>query len=787
MPSTPNINLSSDFSRNAPAATDRVNASQLDGDHVAIETWANEKLLPSLAKVIRDDDTLVDGVVRARNLHPEILLRIGTQSGWQPKYDVQAASLVNINLSAPGATIDGRTMQGGDRFLVKNQTNTSQNGIYVWNGAGVTATRSTDADTATELGFAFVNVAMDSGTSQAATSWVCNQGINDIVLGDTGITFIQAGSNLISPAMRPVNSALDLETARAAMGPWDDVVYDVTGIVSVRSFGAVGDGTTNDKTAIENAIAFAVLNGKKIVYLPEGTYYKAGSGSGQGINIPSGIKIVSDCAATIKSQGYPVFICNENTVIDGLTFDNSSGGVLVGLDIIGDNVTVKDCIFNQGSQIIYTGAVDGLSVINNTFVGCGYQIIQKTSGPSNNCRVIGNKSLDCTSDFVELNASSECRNWLISDNYVANVGMSGATAVKTESRFFGAVSARNIVIANNIIESLAGDSAIHIEGTSQDIVVSNNIFYDVHGRYGSLVFFPPGAAVNGFLFDGNIVKFSSGYTALTNDGLLLIYSVGGDDSRLRVSNNTFVNASAVLLNLLQASSSDSLYFNNNSVFGFSTVLLTSLGGSSSSKEVVATFADNIIEDCTLGVRIQSSGAPGKEYGVKIEDNIFKNVTDVWTGSYETTVPLTLIGNEARETTAIDEAKAIASALYSISVHSNKVVSPATTTFQDWAEYTTPGVAKTIFTPPSGSRVGKSYTVTVHNGENSNNATMQLVRIDFVSPIVTTLTLLDTFNSGTTAPFTLSMSGNNLQFSAVANGSVRASVQGVSLPQHTQLV
>jgi hypothetical protein len=160
---------------------------------------------------------------------------------------------------------------------------------------------------------------------------------------------------------------------------------------------------------------------------------------------------------------------------------------------------------------------------------------------------------------------------------------------------------------------------------------------------------------------------------------------------------------------------------------------------------------------------------------------------VWTGSYETTVPLTLIGNEARGATDIDEAQVIASALYSLSCHSNKVVSPATTTFQNWAEYTTPGVAKTIFTPPSGSRVGKSYTVTVHNGENSNNATMQLVRIDFVSPIVTTLTLLDTFNSGATAPFTLSMSGNNLQFSAVANGNVRASVQGVSLPQHTQLV
>ena len=43
------------------------------------------------------------------------------------------------------------TMVAGDRFLAKDQTTASENGIYVWNGAAVAATRAADANTAAEL------------------------------------------------------------------------------------------------------------------------------------------------------------------------------------------------------------------------------------------------------------------------------------------------------------------------------------------------------------------------------------------------------------------------------------------------------------------------------------------------------------------------------------------------------------------------------------------------------------------------------------------------------------
>jgi hypothetical protein len=74
------------------------------------------------------------------------------------KRSARVSTQGNINLAAPGATIDGITMAGQDRFLVRSQTTASQNGIYVWNGASTPATRALDANTFAELEQAVISV-----------------------------------------------------------------------------------------------------------------------------------------------------------------------------------------------------------------------------------------------------------------------------------------------------------------------------------------------------------------------------------------------------------------------------------------------------------------------------------------------------------------------------------------------------------------------------------------------------------------------------------------------------
>ena len=49
----------------------KASSGTLNADHAAIEAWS-AALLEALARVIRPDDTLVDAIVRLRNLHPEV-------------------------------------------------------------------------------------------------------------------------------------------------------------------------------------------------------------------------------------------------------------------------------------------------------------------------------------------------------------------------------------------------------------------------------------------------------------------------------------------------------------------------------------------------------------------------------------------------------------------------------------------------------------------------------------------------------------------------------------------
>lgn len=83
------------------------------------------------------------------------------------KDNAVVATQGNISIASPGATIDGITMVAGDRFVARAQTAQTENGIYIWNGAAVAATRSLDGTDVNELKNAIVTV--DSGTSAGVT------------------------------------------------------------------------------------------------------------------------------------------------------------------------------------------------------------------------------------------------------------------------------------------------------------------------------------------------------------------------------------------------------------------------------------------------------------------------------------------------------------------------------------------------------------------------------------------------------------------------------------------
>lgn len=105
------------------------------------------------------------------------------------KTSVVVASTANINLASPGASIDGVTLTNGDRFLAKDQTTASSNGIYVFNGASVAATRALDASTSQELEQAIVTV--EQGTSAGSAF---RQTSVNFTLDSGAVSFVSFGT-----------------------------------------------------------------------------------------------------------------------------------------------------------------------------------------------------------------------------------------------------------------------------------------------------------------------------------------------------------------------------------------------------------------------------------------------------------------------------------------------------------------------------------------------------------------------------------------------------------------
>jgi hypothetical protein len=166
-------------------------------------------------------------------------------SGLDVKQSVRVATTSNINLSAPGS-IDGISLNSGDRVLVKDQTTPSENGIYILDtGALVRAGDFNSSLEASPGAFCFV----EQGTTNSDTGWIMTAD-GPITLGTTSLTFskfsspgeLQAGEGLV----RSGNQFNIGQGTGIVVGP-DDISID-TSLVSRKYSTLIGDGTV---TSIE--------------------------------------------------------------------------------------------------------------------------------------------------------------------------------------------------------------------------------------------------------------------------------------------------------------------------------------------------------------------------------------------------------------------------------------------------------------------------------------------------------------------------------------------------------
>lgn len=105
-------------------------------------------------------------------------------AGLSVKENVKVASDSNIDISNLPASIDSVNMGSGDRFLLLNQSDSTENGVYSYSSSGNAASRASDMDANDDFPGAFLFVLQGDFQEQG---FVCSN--DSVTLGSTDISF----------------------------------------------------------------------------------------------------------------------------------------------------------------------------------------------------------------------------------------------------------------------------------------------------------------------------------------------------------------------------------------------------------------------------------------------------------------------------------------------------------------------------------------------------------------------------------------------------------------------
>lgn len=162
------------------------------------------------------------------------------------KAPCRAATTAAITLSGE-QTIDAVACVSGDRVLVKNQTAQTANGIYLVSTGAWTREPDFDGTRDVVLGtFVFIT----NGAVNAGAFYECTT-TGTIVFGTSNITFAQGALGPIALPLNLSNTTFTQSGTGATARTGLDKTRD---IVSVKDFGALGDGVTDDHAAEQAVI-----------------------------------------------------------------------------------------------------------------------------------------------------------------------------------------------------------------------------------------------------------------------------------------------------------------------------------------------------------------------------------------------------------------------------------------------------------------------------------------------------------------------------------------------------
>lgn len=273
----------------------------------------------------------VDSV--ANGLDVKASVRYATTANVAGTYNNGAGT---ITAGSNGAfSIDGQVPTAGDRILLKDQSTTTQNGVYTVTtvGSGSAAyvlTRTPDADAASEItGGAFVFV--EEGTANADNGYVFTHN-GEPTLGTDAITLAQfSGAGQITGGDAITKTGNTLAVA----------VDDASIEISSDAIRVKASGITNDMLAgsiAEGKLAGSISNGKlanSTITVTDGSNSTAAAlgstitftqGEGMTVSESSGTITIAAELASASNKGVASFDSNDFTVTSGVVTVTATDG-----------------------------------------------------------------------------------------------------------------------------------------------------------------------------------------------------------------------------------------------------------------------------------------------------------------------------------------------------------------------------------------------------------------------------------------------------------------------------
>lgn len=343
-------------------------------------------------------------------------------------------------------------------------------------------------------------------------------------------------------------------------------------VVSVKDFGAVGNGVADDTGAIQSAVNYASTIGADVTF-PTGTYCitsgitikctgdlaEEGTGSYIHFSPSNPVNLVSDSQAVLKATASMAFMVKY-------TYDVADGDIapfysrVEGMSFDGNNVAT-DCIYIDFSMHMhiescrfwgYTGAG-----IHNFGYGVAQYVNNVFRGPKGIFIERGGDSLIDHNDFFPTNngIGVDCGyfsgNTTISSNIFTNEGTGNLYGVRLSGDYAasGSEEVRHLIIqANEFCGMTAGVYGIAFSTSARNVyqcaIVNNHVTPYTSTNIGCLADL---RSCEGIIISGNWVNKDGFSTATGTYGLYLFNCIG-----CIVENNIFENLTNEAIRLTDA-------------------------------------------------------------------------------------------------------------------------------------------------------------------------------------------------------------------------------------------